>query len=52
MTGYTVHTGSSEAFSENFDKIFGTKKAAQKPKRVKKKTVQVAEKAKRAPRKG
>jgi len=23
MTGYTVHTGSTEAFSEGFDRIFG-----------------------------
>lgn len=30
MTGYTVHTGSTEKFSEGFDRIFakGAKKAA------------------------
>lgn len=32
MTGYTVHTGSSEKFSEGWDQIFkqGQKKAAAK----------------------
>lgn len=32
MTGYTVHTGSSEKFSEGWDKIFGgsTKKSGKK----------------------
>lgn len=27
MTGYTVHTGSSEKFSGGWDKIFGQKQA-------------------------
>ena len=31
MTGYTVHTGSTEQFSEGWDRIFsGKKKAAAK----------------------
>ena len=40
MTGYTVHTGSSVNFSDNWDKIFaksGKKKAAS-PKATAKKT--------------
>jgi hypothetical protein len=36
MTGYTVHTGSTEQFSEGWDRIFGgtsgqQKKPAKKP---------------------
>jgi hypothetical protein len=31
MTGYTVHTGSSEKFSGGWDKIFGTKKTTAAP---------------------
>jgi hypothetical protein len=32
MTGYTVHTGSTEQFSEGWDRIFsGKKKGAAKP---------------------
>ena len=30
MTGYTVHTGSSETFSSGWDHIFGGKKTAKK----------------------
>jgi len=30
MTGYTVYTGSSEKFSEGWDKIFGQGKPRQK----------------------
>lgn len=30
MTGYTVHTGSTEKFSTNWDQIFSGKKAAAK----------------------
>ena len=37
MTGYTVHTGSTEKFSDGWDRIFsGTKKAAGKSKKNKK----------------
>ncbi len=33
MTGYTVHTGSTEKFAEGFDRVFGgaKKEAAAKP---------------------
>ena len=30
MTGYTVHTGSTEKFSEGWDNIFGDRKASKK----------------------
>lgn len=30
MTGYTVHTGSTEKFSTNWDQIFSGKKGAAK----------------------
>ena len=30
MTGYTVHTGSTEKFSNGWDQIFRMKKAAKK----------------------
>ncbi len=30
MTGYTVHTGSNEKFSESWDKIFKKKKSKAK----------------------
>ena len=33
MTGYTVHTGSTEKFSQSWDRIFETKKAATKSKK-------------------
>ncbi len=36
MTGYTVHTGSSEKFTEGWDQVFG---GAKKPASKKKKTV-------------
>ena len=38
MTGYTVHTGSSLKFSDNWDKIFakGSKKKAARPKAARK----------------
>ena len=35
MTGYTVHTGSTEKFSQGWDQIFGQKQAAKKPARKK-----------------
>ena len=31
MTGYTVHTGSSEEFASGWDRIFGDGKKQQKP---------------------
>ena len=33
MTGYTVHTGSSEDFAAGWDRIFGEKKKDKKPKK-------------------
>jgi len=30
MTGYTVHTGSTEKFSDGWDRIFGTQNKQQK----------------------
>ena len=37
MTGYTVHTGSSEKFSEGWDRIFsGVKQPAKKAKTISK----------------
>ncbi|QDT83254.1 hypothetical protein MalM14_08850 [Gimesia chilikensis] len=40
MTGYTVHTGSSEDFTKGWDRIFGDKtvEKAKKKKKSKKKT--------------
>ena len=40
MTGYTVHTGSTEDFSNGWDRIFGEKprKKEKKQKKAKKKT--------------
>lgn len=40
MTGYTVHTGSSLKFSDNWDKVFakGSKKKPATPKAAAKKT--------------
>ncbi|WP_291168392.1 hypothetical protein [Gimesia sp.] len=40
MTGYTVHTGSTEDFSNGWDRIFGEKtvKKEKKNKKAKKKT--------------
>ena len=40
MTGYTVHTGSSLKFSDNWDKIFakGSKKKTARPEIAKKTT--------------
>lgn len=31
MTGYTVHTGSSEKFSQGWDQIFQQKKGTKQP---------------------
>lgn len=31
MTGYTVHTGSTEKFSGGWDRIFSGKRATKKP---------------------
>ena len=33
MTGYTVHTGSSEDFASGWDRIFGEKKKDKKTKK-------------------
>jgi len=41
VTGYTVHTGSTEDFTQGWDRIFGDKtveKAKKKKKKSKKKT--------------
>lgn len=40
MTGYTVHTGSTEDFTNGWDRIFGEKtvKKEKKKKKAKKKT--------------
>jgi len=48
MTGYTVHTGSTEAFAENYDQIFGAGTTPKKKKAGKKKTAKAASKKKRA----
>lgn len=47
MTGYTVHTGSTDAFANNYDQIFGAKKAAKKKTAPKKKSAKVAAKKKK-----
>ncbi len=47
MTGYTVHTGSTDAFANNYDQIFGAKKAAKKKTGPKKKSAKVAAKKKK-----
>ncbi len=46
MTGYTVHTGSSEDFTEGWDRIFGDKpvEKAKKKKKTKKKSTEKAKK--------
>lgn len=46
MTGYTVHTGSSEDFTKGWDRIFGdqTVEKAKKKKKTKKKTTAKAKK--------
>ncbi|QDT25674.1 hypothetical protein [Gimesia panareensis] len=46
MTGYTVHTGSSEDFTKGWDRIFGEKtvEKAKKKKKSKKKTSTKAKK--------
>ena len=44
MTGYTVHTGSSQAFSDSWDKIFTKKKTK---KSVNRKTKAKAKKKKK-----
>lgn len=36
MTGYTVHTGSTDAFANNYDQIFGSKKKTAKKKKTEK----------------
>lgn len=51
MTGYTVHTGSSEDFADGWDRIFKNKKSdpkaeKQKPSKAKKKTVKKKKKTK------
>ena len=40
MTGYTVHTGSTEKFSEGWDRIFGgtKKKSPRKPRTSERRT--------------
>jgi hypothetical protein len=49
MTGYTVHTGSSEGFASGWDRIFGEKKKAkpEKQKSPKAKAKSPAKKAKK-----
>ncbi|WP_339910734.1 hypothetical protein [Symmachiella dynata] len=47
MTGYTVHTGSTDAFANNYDQIFGAKKTAKKKTTPKKKSPKVAAKKKK-----
>ncbi|QDT49420.1 hypothetical protein Pan258_34690 [Symmachiella dynata] len=47
MTGYTVHTGSTDAFANNYDQIFGAKKSAKKKTTSKKKSPKVAAKKKK-----
>jgi len=47
MTGYTVHTGSTDAFANNFDQIFGAKKVAKKKTTPKKKSPKIAVKKKK-----
>lgn len=49
MTGYTVHTGSTEKFSEGWDHIFKKKKAGAKP--AKKKVAKGAKTARKTGRK-
>ena len=48
MTGYTVHTGTSEKFSTGWDRIFGgdesTGKGAKKKKKAKKSAVKASDK--------
>ncbi|WP_417387363.1 hypothetical protein [Gimesia sp.] len=46
MTGYTVHTGSTEDFTNGWDRIFGDKtvKKEKKKKKTKKKTTEKATK--------
>ena len=39
MTGYTVHTGSTEKFSQSWDKIFGKKNLQSRQKTTKKATL-------------
>lgn len=48
MTGYTVHTGSTEAFANNYDQIFGAKKTAKKKKTAKRKSTKIAAKKKKS----
>lgn len=51
MTGYTVHTGSTEAFAENFDRIFGNKKKAKKTSAGARKSSKITAKKTRARKK-
>ena len=48
MTGYTVHTGSTEKFTEGWDQIFKSRKkpAPKKPAATKKKPAKAARKKK------
>ena len=59
MTGYTVHTGSTVAFSDSWDRIFSGDKPPKKKKAAKKSTKKkptkksaTKKKAKRSPAKG
>lgn len=52
MTGYTVHTGSSEEFASGWDRIFGgdekkAKSEKQKPNKAKAKAKSSAQKSKK-----
>ena len=51
MTGYTVHTGSTEAFADSYDKIFGAKKKSTNKKATKKKAVKAKAKKTRPKKK-
>jgi hypothetical protein len=50
MTGYTVHTGSTEKFADGWDQIFGGGKqaSAKAGKKGKKKTPQATQRSKKA----
>lgn len=50
MTGYTVHTGSSEDFASGWDRIFGDDKKKAKPE--KEKPAKARAKSKSAAKKG
>lgn len=51
MTGYTVHTGSTEAYANNYDAIFGQHKTTKKKKAAGKSTKAAQGKTKAAAKK-